>query len=181
MNEYIEKNINDDFIIIEKEMTQEDYNSYIKNIKPLIGELVIVFNILENSVDYIIKEVVSDDLAQDEIAYIFLSEIMYSTKINILLKLYNYQLRNTKKDYKVALNELKQKLNEAGNIRNSIIHADWTDVTNDYYVKIKTKVKEEGAKNIYKILDKEIIKNQIDFINEVNNELNDFDEEYIDH
>jgi len=175
-----EEDINNYELLLDKEMTNEEYESYIAEIMPLIGELVITFNRIDSSINIYIKDLVSNSFYEDEIPYIFISEMNYSSKINVLKKLYNYFLRTTQKEYKKDLEKIISELQKAGTIRNNIIHAEWDEVSKDYMVKIKTKVKQSGAVNIYRIINSDTIKKEILFIEDTQENLEKFDDEYME-
>lgn len=181
MNNYIEKNLNEYDLFFDKELNDAQLEGYLRKISPLIGKIVIAFNYLEDSINFIIKELVSDSFYKDEIPWIFISEMPFSNKVNVLEKLYRFYLRFSEKDYEDELKFLIAGLREAGNKRNFIVHANWNEVNSDSLVKIRTKVKNYGAKNIYKIIDTESLEKEEKFIYNIHECLEKFDEDYMKH
>ena len=178
-SEYIEEYINDYDLFYDKELSGEKFEQYINNISPLIGKIIISFNNLDDTVNYVIKEIVSDPNYKDEIPWIFISEMSYNNKINVLKKLINFFLRFSEKDYENDFNNLINRLSECGRKRNYIVHANWMEINSDLLVKIKTKIKKDGAKNLYKVIKKENLIEIENYIDETNDILDNFFEDYL--
>ncbi len=106
MNSPFEKNINEYDLFFDKELTDDQLDEYLVTVAPLIGDIVIIFNSLEDYLNFVIKEMVSDSLVKDEIPWIFISEMSYKGKINVLEKLYNFFLRYSKLKYEKDLQNL---------------------------------------------------------------------------
>ena len=162
------------------EICEEDQDKVLNEIAYYTGWIVILLNSLEETVSFCIKELLASSEAEDELIYIFLSEMHYSNKVNLLIKIYGQHLSRIerldviKEDYQKLENVLK----EAGNRRNRYAHADWIGISKERYVKVKTKAKKDGVFHTFRKFDEEDMKCDLEFIEAAVDLLEEFDEKF---
>lgn len=102
----------------------------------LIGEIVVMFNLLESQIDSIICEMISDRSAQHGL--LVLANMMYSTKVDLFERF----ARDRCRDREFDLNWLSgfiSSLKECGTLRNKVVHANWMQTDSDGYTQAKIK------------------------------------------
>lgn len=153
-------------------LDDKEWNRLARRIAPRIGRLVIAFNDLEDTVNTAIVDFIDND----EEAWVFIAGMTYSQKVEALGKLFAMHLRYAKDrdEQKQQLPELLMRLKEANEKRNLHVHANWSGISAKSYVRVKTKVKPEGSKHIYRFLTPELIEEDITFIKEVSADLDEF-------
>ena len=169
----IEKDINH---LFDSEIDDDNIEERLNEYLPLIGELVITFNSLEELVDYLLVERISEH--DKEMGFIIISGKNFSTKVDLLKNVYNRIINGCSlKKTKQKIDALFIDIKNAGVERNGIIHGSWLELSNESYVKIKTIVKKDGVKHKYKKIKPEKIKKSIYSFNQIVEDLETFDEE----
>lgn len=171
-------NIPDDVEYFEND---SDLEALLNKISPYIGWIIIELNSLEGMMEYIIKEIVSTSEARDNFIYIFLSKMDFSSKMHSLTSMYGYIIESCNlADLREELKFLKTKLFDACERRNTYAHADWSGISTKNLVATKYSANRRGVKILYKTFEIKDMEADIEFIREVKNELDLFDEKIND-
>lgn len=114
---------------------------------PLIGEVISIFNSIENTLNDDLVELINQDI--DTIGWIIISDMQFSTKFNLWKKIVSYALsliaQPEKKDQFISeFKELSTSIQEAAVIRNKIAHADWDNINEKLFAKTKTKLAKDN-------------------------------------
>lgn len=131
-----------------------------KEYYPLIGELISIFNGIEQELNESLVTLINNE--QDEIGWILISDMPYSSKVKTWSRLINYYINELEekggkdsskinKDYK----SIEKTLEELGTDRNAIAHADWEGMNENLYVKARTKHSKNGVEHFHIKLNKE--------------------------
>ena len=146
-------------------------------IAPAIGYLVFSFNSLENTLDTILIEFISDDV--EEVGAAVIDGMTFHSKVNLLGKLYHVMLAALEDDvFGERLKDLLSSLDQAAEMRNSVVHAAWLEYnTATRTVRTKRKVTKRGLEVLEKPLSKKDIKKCQGFIESVEYKLTKFQEE----
>lgn len=154
--------------------------SDLRKIKFRLGELIIIFNHLE----YELENALCDILwhwREDETGMMIIWNMKYKQKCTLLK---NYQSRSiilinkkTNKKLKNKLRKVVEKLLLAWEIRNACVHAHRYDRQEKWSVRIKTKFDENGVKIIYREIDIKTLDKYINFIQNLEYELDSLNEE----
>ena len=100
----------------------DDAFSYVTEVLPLIGEVVLAFNILESDLDGLICENISD--RSDQKGLLVLHSMMYATKVDLYERFSKDKIINFAWDMPI-FKRLISKLRECGTLRNRVVHANW--------------------------------------------------------
>mgnify|MGYP000668582839 CR=1 FL=1 len=142
-----------------------------------IGWIIIRFNSLEGVISYCIAELISHDPLQDERVNVFLSEMQYNGISRALIHLYGQFISDPLEGkFLTELSSLEKSLTECGKRRNEYAHAEWTGIREGNYVCVKTQAKKIGIFERFKKYDVEKIREDINFIIETIEELENFHE-----
>lgn len=142
--------------------TFSKYVSYevTKEYYPLIGELISIFNGIENDLNDSLITLINNE--KDELGWILISELPYSSKVKIWTKIIELYINDIEKDRNKNLqkiredfNSFEKKLVELGEERNAVAHADWDFMNENLYVKTKTKSSKKGIEHFHIKLNKE--------------------------
>lgn len=155
-----------------EELEQEDYfdDEYIETVSEkyglLIGKFIISFNELEHELNQAISKYFIDD--SDSKGYRVIKFLTNSSKVNLFYELYLERATFVNTHNKSKIKLIKNKLDEIREFRNKLVHANWSTLTKEGYVRTKVESdKEEGVIKFVnaKILPKTIKSyiNQIDF------------------
>ncbi len=134
-----------DYGISQVDITKRDRT--LKKVASYIGWIIIEFNSVEDSVNWFLKEMLSDTEGRDEMVFLFLSKMGISEKADLLINLYGKFVYNDYryKALRVALTELESKLKDAIKRRNRYAHTNWSEVYEGKMFKIKTEAKRTGV------------------------------------
>ena len=146
-----------------------------------IGRIIIEFNALESTIEYLIALHLTHAGDQDDRTYIFFTEMMYSGKARVLVNLYGQLIgidpvKFTQED----LLEVQKRLDEASRIRNEYAHANWQDINRKGYVCVKTTANRKGLHQKYRLFDVEKMIEDLQFIIETAAIVYQFDEDIYD-
>ena len=153
----------------------------LEEITQYIGSVIVEFNALESSVEYLIAEQMMRSGDQDDRIYVFLSEMMYQGKAKALINLYGQiiefcDVSTNHEDLKV----IEKRLEEAAIVRNEYAHAHWQDMSSSGYVRVKTRPNKKGVFQKYRLFDIEQLEKDMYFIMETPSILSEFDENLMD-
>ena len=140
---------------IKEDLQQEDYydSDYIEKVSEkyskLIGIFIIKFNELEHELNRAIAKTFIDD--DDSVGYRVIKLLNVSNKIELFYEIFLEITTST--DGKVEkLKKIKKKLDEARIFRNKLVHANWSTLTKEGYVRTKIESnKENGAIQLVKV------------------------------
>jgi len=150
----------------------------LEEITRYIGSVIIEFNALESTIEYLIAEQMMRSGDQDDRIYVFLSEMMYQGKSKALINLYGQIIEHC--DVKITqegLTKIEKRLQEAARIRNEYAHAHWQDISSNGFVRIKTRPNKKGVFQKYRLFDIEQLEKDMYFIMETPSILGQFDED----
>ncbi len=159
----------------------KDRDLILDNLATYIGRIIIEFNSLEDDINWYIKEKLSHSEGEDETIFLFLSKMGVSDKAELLKKIYgqwiyrDYEMKFLRK----PLEAIEQKLNEAIKLRNRYAHTNWAEVFNGKLFKVKTEAKRDGVYHTFMEFDEVHLKEDLEFIEKLHEELYEFDDNYI--
>jgi len=149
----------------------------LESVSKYIGRIIIEFNSLEDSIRYCIKEIMSTSEAGDELVYVFLSEMGYSSLLTTLVNLYGQIIHYTdNRALSSELDQLEKTLRECATRRNQYAHANWAEISKQQLVRIKVKAKKTGVFHSYKQFDESKMLEDLDYIEAAHFSLDKFDE-----
>ncbi|MCY1546916.1 hypothetical protein D9M68_829410 [compost metagenome] len=157
--------------------SEDELSEYLDELAPYVGWIIILFNSLEDAVSQCIREAILRDPYQDERMDVFLSEMMFAGKCRSLMHLYGQLIQSggiKLKQEELVL--LEKKLIECSKRRNEYAHADWIGMKEGRYVHVKSQSKREGVTHRYRKFDLSRIQNDVDFIDQARDELDEFNE-----
>lgn len=161
--------------------SDEELLSYLEELAPQIGWIVIYFNSLEDLVTQFIREAMLHDPYQDERMDVFLSEMLFASKCRSLMHLYGQMIESTAiKMTQADLNRLEENLLECAKRRNEYAHADWIGLKKGGVVRVKAQSKKRGIVHRYKKFEKSKVQEDVIFIDHARGELEDFNEQITD-
>lgn len=100
----------------------------------LIGSLVINFNYLDHTINYVIAEFL--DKNNFKIGYILLENLNFNQKIALFYKLYSTSINDSEID-RIELKSIRAELIRIKTFRNDVVHADWQTMDREYFVRTK--------------------------------------------
>ena len=123
-------------------------SQFLKEIAPRIGELVIVFNSLEESINAELVEMINQN--DETIGHVVISGMSFSAKVDLFGQLYRCMfVALGTNDLVSRLDALIVDLKDAARKRNEAVHGAWLDYdVKSLSVKTKTKVRKDGVKHI---------------------------------
>ena len=162
-----------------------NFDQKLDEIASHIGWIIINLNSLEDTISFCINEYMGDSEPSDELNSIFQSELSYAAKYKTLIKIYGWHISQLCEDQikngmLKKLEKLNKSLKKAGELRNQYAHANWNDMSQTRFVKIKTKAKIDGVYHIYRQFEIADMEKDIEFIDNTQQELDDFNEELHD-
>jgi len=127
----------------DEELDQFDYISgeYIEKVDIFIdysyalGEFIITFSNLDHEINIAIADIFADDAHY--FGYLIIEKLSFVNKIDLFYKLYLGLAHHTSPKNKKMLQKIKADLMEINTFRNNIIHANWTTLTKDKFVRTK--------------------------------------------
>lgn len=145
-----------------------------------IGQIVIEFNSLEDSISYCITELVSHSEGADEQIYVFLAEMGYSSKVTALVNLYGQFAKYGDLDLSEKLNNLESLLRDAAKYRNQYAHANWAEISRSNYVLTRVTAKKSGVFHTYRKFDEQQMEKDLSKIKAAHAALEFFDADFHD-
>ncbi len=140
----------------------------------LIGQIVYRFNSLEECLNLEICSWLNS--RSDTFGLIVLHKLNYSSKVDLIKRFYlTYE-----NDCKIKLptsNKLIHNLQEAGRLRNAIVHAEWENTDFERYTHVNIKFNRDGFKQEYIQFTAPSLKSIIKLINETIKLFDKVDEE----
>lgn len=161
--------------------SDEEQLSYLEELAPQIGWVVIYFNSLEDLVSQFIREAMLHDPYQDERMDIFLSEMLFAAKCRSLMHLYGHMIESAAvKVTQTDLNRLEEMLLECAKRRNEYAHADWLGIQKGGFVRVKAQSKKQGVIRRYKKFEATQVEDDLNFIDNARREIDEFNERITD-
>lgn len=179
MKNYIKRKITD--YPENSKFSKEEWSQYIDVIAYKLGNFIITFNMVENSIFELVADLFIIKLdVPDESIYAMLSELSFSQKVKAFdtqVKIFSEDSKNKEKINKI-LREIVKELEDLGKIRNNYVHANWFDSEESMerrLIKIKTKVEDKGIYNYFlEIKPLEIEQNE-ERLNKLDNKITELD------
>jgi uncharacterized protein YutE (UPF0331/DUF86 family) len=125
---------------------EEKAEEYIDDALPSIGLIVMYFNSLESFLDSILCEIFTD--RTDSTGLIVLNKMNYGAKVD-LLKRFCDDLHLAVQKYIDGYDQLITELNEAGRLRNLVVHANWEATDEEGYTYVRLKMSKSGMHQEY--------------------------------
>ena len=145
-----------------------------------IGWIIMLFNSLEGSVNYVVDKALDPQERRSEINHLLICEMNYSSKVTFIIRHYGMLIYNDEryKDFISELEILEKKLRDAGTTRNIYAHAHYGQTINANYIRVKTKAKRNGVFYDYMRFEKEDVESDQKTILDARKFLEDFDEKF---
>ena len=125
---------------------EDDNLEFITASAPLIGFVVVYFNTLEEDLTSFICNLISD--RADAKGLIFTYKMSYSAKVDLLNRYISIMTKYS--DQEISHHEeIFKKLNECGQLRNKVIHADWETSDLEGFTFVKIKINSNGILQEY--------------------------------
>ena len=157
-------------------LDEEKLNDFLETVAPYIF-IIIEFNSLEAMLDFCIKELMSDSEGRDDMVFVFLAEMSYSSKVTCLMNLYGQYNFGCDLKLNQQLINLETHLREAAKRRNQYAHGQWDDTSEDNYLTVKVKAKRDGVFHVYRKFEVSDMEADLEYIQNTQSLLDDFDEE----
>lgn len=149
----------------------EEKEKYLESALPLIGHIVMYFNSLEQSLNSIICECITD--TTDSFGLIILHKMTFSTKVDLFKRFsddFHTSLEINYDDY----NKLIGNLFEAGRLRNLVVHADWENTDDDGYTYVNLKIKKGNMEQEYAQFSEDSLEKIIELIIDIQENLYEY-------
>lgn len=117
---------------------------YVRELIPLIGEVVLWFNTLETDIDDILCRFISD--RTDQKGLLVVGSMMYATKLDLFERFSSEFFRDVG-DQPECFSQLLSVLRECGSLRNKVVHANWMYTNDDGYTQVKIKFGKRGLEH----------------------------------
>jgi len=158
----------------------DEKDEFLNQVAFHIGWIIIEFNSLEDSINWYIKEILSNNETQDGTVFLFLSNMTIGQKVDLLICLYGQWIL---RDYELVdlrdkLKSLESRLKDAIQKRNKYAHGNWSDVYKDNYIKVKTEAKKDGVYHTFMKFEEEHMKEDLELIESLHEEINELHEEW---
>ncbi len=162
---------------IDEWMEGDEKDEFLNQLAFHIGWIIIEFNSLENSINWYIKEMLSDCESRDETVFLFLSSMTISQKVDLLIRLYGQWIF---RDYKLIelreqLKKFEFRLKDAIQKRNKYVHGNWSEVYKGNVVKVKTEAKKDGVYHTFQKFEEEDMNEDFQLIESLHNEIDELD------
>jgi hypothetical protein len=165
---------------IDEWMEGDEKDEFLNQLAFHIGWIVIEFNSLEDSINWYIKEMLSDCESKDETVYLFLSSMTIGQKVDLLIRLYGqwvfreYELIELREKLKT----LEFRLKDAIQKRNKYVHGNWSEVYKGNVIKVKTEAKKDGVYHTFQKFDEEDMNEDFQLIESLHQEIDEFDDAF---
>lgn len=116
---------------------EEEAGKYIEEAISMIGIIVVYFNALEASLDFIICENFTD--RTDITGLSVLDKMAYSAKVDLFKRFcdtFQSYTDNVLEDYDSTINNLR----ECGRLRNMVVHANWSETNENGFAFVRLKI-----------------------------------------
>ncbi|QXZ08812.1 hypothetical protein KUF54_12170 [Comamonas sp. Y33R10-2] len=113
----------------------------IENLMPLIGDIVVWFNALENDLNHALCDFISDRSVQKGILVV--SNMMYSTKLELFEK-FASDWMGVFQNEPVWFQDLIADLKTCSSLRNKVVHANWLETDDAGYTQVRIRVARSG-------------------------------------
>jgi len=148
---------------------------FLEETAPLIGYVVHSFNTLEEQLNSAICEFICE--RSDSMGLLVIYKMSYSARLDLFKRfLDDLQICLEKKE--PWFDELIRKLEQAGKLRNMVVHADWESAHDDGYTLCKLKMNSKGLQHEYVQFTPESLWNIITLIDETTGMFDTFEERH---
>lgn len=125
---------------------EEKAESYLDESLPLVGLVVMYFNVLEKSLDAFLCEIISD--RTEAPGLIVIQKLMYAAKLD-LFKRFADDFHLCEPTEPPQFGELISELSEVARLRNLVVHADWSSTDEEGYTYVRLKSTKNGLLQEY--------------------------------
>lgn len=146
-------------------------------LKQLIGEAVFSFNELESDLDRVIAEIINDRTHQP--GYTITAEIgtVFTKKVLVFKSLYGQMAEVfDSEEFKQEFDTLVKLLFSLKDVRNEVVHANWSGASGEYYVRLRHNTDEKGPFALTKRMPPEYLVSTIERLDSAIEKLEVFDE-----
>ena len=152
----------------------------LSEITPLLGEIILEFNQIEDGLDDIIMMLIAEH--RNDTSFTIIAKMKFSQKIELFKDIVLPACRHSHKpDFLLEFESLIAGLKEAAENRNRAVHARWIDADKEFYVRTKIKVDKKGVYGVFFKLDEKTLKKYIKNMQELSEILyDDLYEKFID-
>lgn len=120
--------------------------AYLDESLPLIGLVVMCFNSLEKALDSLLCEIISE--RSDDLGMIVIQKLTYGAKVDLFKRScesFHLSFGSAPEDFGGLISEL----NEVGQLRNWVVHADWGSTDHEGYTFVRLKASPKGMLQEY--------------------------------
>ncbi len=150
---------------------EEKAEAYLDESLPLVGLVVMYFNVLEKSLDASLCEIISD--RTEAPGLIVIQKLMYAAKLDLFKRFADdFHLCEPTKPPK--FDQLIAELGEVARLRNLVVHADWSSTDELGYTYVRLKSTKNGLLQEYAQLSVESLDGLIDRIIAANHTLSNY-------
>ena len=160
----------------------KDQNKYLRQIAYLVGYFIFEFNNLDDVLTNILGlHIGGGDMKIYE--HIFLSGISFTQKIELLDRLYKYELdfSNLEADEETPqekVNKIINELEELRKLRNIIVHANYYSLDKNGNIKAKTKFNDSDVEEDWVSVTRDFLVESINHIIEFTEKIEEFDDQF---
>lgn len=149
-------------------------DEFLEQTAPLIGYVVHRFNSLEQQLNSTICDLFFDD--SHRLGLLVIYRMNYAAKVDLLKRLLLDRQDAVGKTIPCFDNLIKSLL-KAGQLRNTVVHADWESAHDDGYTLCKLKVTSKGFQHEYVQFTAESLEEIIEFIDNTTEHFETFEEQ----
>lgn len=160
---------------------EKEQSQYIKRISYWVGLFIIEFNDLESVITKIISSRIHG-MAFNGYEYVFLTGLMFNNKVELLARLYKYEINfinpQSRQDLlKKKASELITELKDLGGKRNTIAHANYYSLDKNGNIRENTKFSDSEAEESWVAITRDFIVESINYIYDLTEKIEEFDKE----
>lgn len=132
---------------------------------PLIGEIIVSFNNVESSLDYLIADAIN--MRSRQPGYTIAAEVpVFTKKINLYRALYGPSVEKSgMKEFHGLYASVVRQLFQIKDVRNDVVHANWDDALCTYEVKLRLATDEKGVYTQTKVMTPAFLREKIESLN----------------
>lgn len=135
----------------------------VEELQSLIGGVIFQFNALETSLDWIIAEAINDRSHQPGYAITAELSPVFTKKVLVFKALYGPLVQAMeRKRLAIEFESLWKSLFKLKDIRNEVAHADWSNASKKYEVRLKITTDEGGPYALRKIMTPDFLTSKIE-------------------
>jgi hypothetical protein len=150
---------------------EEKAEEYLEKALPIIGEVIMCFNGLEDHLNSILCEWFTE--RTDQMGLVVMGSMGYSAKVDLLKRLCD-DFHNVMDTSTVGYQQILNNLHECARLRNMVAHANWESMDEEGFTFVKLKISKQGLKQEYMQFTDKSLQSIVGLIMETRNELCEF-------